>query len=86
MNFTFELIPYLKELIGFSKFRHTEQDDYPIIVNAFIRQHYSQSKVEAVMNNYIVEPNEKHTQEFQLFQVCRNEAKSYAKELLGLEE
>ena len=86
MTFTFELTPYLKELIGFSKFRHTEQDDYPIIVNAFIRQHYSQSKVEAVMNNYLDDmTNEKHKAEFDELQDYRKACKQEAKRLLGIE-
>lgn len=64
----------------------TEQDKinvYPELVSEFVRQNYLQNEVEAILNNYIAEPQE-HTIEFQELQEYRKKCKAYAKELLKL--
>lgn len=64
----------------------TEQDKlnvYPRLVSEFVRQNYSQNKVEAILNNYIADPQEYAT-EFQELQAYRKTCKDRAKELLKL--
>ena len=62
---------------------------YGELVEHFVRDSkygYNASKVESIINNYLDEPNEKHTKEFQDLQAYRKECKLEAKRILGLEE
>ena len=62
---------------------------YGELVEHFVRDPkygYNASKVESIINNYLDEPNEKHTKEFQDLQAYRKECKLEAKRILGLEE
>lgn len=71
--------------IDLIKIAKKEQSVYPELVDCLIRERYSVSQVEAIMNNYLDEPNEKHTAEFQSLQAYRRECKAQAKEILGIE-
>ena len=58
---------------------------YGQLVDSFVRQKYSQSQVEAVMNNYLEDmTNVKHHDEFMELSNYRTACKNYAKQLLGL--
>ena len=57
-----------------------QEDFYGQLVNQLIREKYSQSQVEAILNNYLNEPeNEKYKQEFIALQSFRTECKEVAK-------
>lgn len=56
---------------------------YDEIVSAIIRDKYSNDKMQAIINNHLMEPDEEHIKEFQEMQEWRKFAKSYAKELLA---
>lgn len=58
----------------------TEEKDYGPIVSTLIRAHYSQDQVEAITQNYLVEPEE-HKQEFDDLQEWRVESKRIAKSI-----
>ena len=50
-------------------------------VNRLIRERYTQSDVEAILNNYLSDPeNEQYKREFVAFQEFRAECKRQAKE------
>lgn len=73
----------LQDLIDTSLTEQDKLNSYPELVSQFVRQNYSQNKVEAIINNYIAEPQE-HAIEFQELQEYRKKCKNYAKELLKL--
>ncbi len=61
---------------------------YGELVEHFVRDPkygYNASKVESIINNYLDEPNEKHTKEFQDLQAYRKECKRVAKEVLEID-
>jgi len=58
----------------------TEEKDYGPMVSTLIRAHYSQDQVEAITQNYLVEPEE-HKQEFDDLQEWRVESKRIAKSI-----
>lgn len=74
----------LKDIVEFVKGTPRANQVYGSVVNDFLRQEYKADKVESIINNYLDEPNEKHTAEFQELQAYRKECKAYAKEVLGL--
>lgn len=57
------------------------EDDYGKIVSAIIRGVYSEDDVEAILNNYLSDP-EGHSEEFETLQLWRNEAKSTARQII----
>ena len=73
----------LQDLIDTSITEQDKINSYPELVKSFVRQNYSQDKVEAIINNHLAEPQE-HTAEFQELQEYRKKCKAYAKELLKL--
>jgi len=73
----------LQDLIDTSLTEQDKLNVYPELVSKFVRQNYSQNEVEAIINNYIAEPQE-HTTEFQELQEYRKKCKTHAKELLKL--
>ena len=75
----------LKDIVEFVKGTPRAEQVYGGVVNDLLRQQYKADKVESIINNYLDEPNEKHTAEFQELQAYRKECKAYAKEVLGLE-
>lgn len=86
MEYTFRIDEKLQDLIDTSITAEDKQTTYGIVVNKFIRQYYSEDRVEAILNNYLDTPSdEKHMQEFRILQECRKQAKIYAKELLKIE-
>lgn len=86
MEYTFKIDEKLQDLIDTSITAKDKQKTYGIVVNKFIRQYYSEDRVEAILNNYLDTPSdEKHMQEFRILQECRKQAKAYAKELLKIE-
>lgn len=76
----------LKKIVEFVKGTERANQVYGRVVNDLLRQQYKADKVESIINNYLDEPNEKHTKEFQDLQAYRRECKQEAKRLLGLEE
>ena len=58
--------------------------DYDSIVNAIISKEYPNDKMQAVINNYLLDPsNEDTTKEFNDMQAFRKKAKDWAKDLLN---
>lgn len=76
----------LKKIVEFVKGTPRAEQVYGRVVNDLLRQQYKADRVESILNNYLDEPNEKHTKEFQDLQAYRKECKAEAKRLLGLEE
>lgn len=76
----------LKDIVEFVKGTPRANQVYGSVVNDLLRQQYKADKVESIINNYLDEPNEKHTKEFQDLQAYRKECKAEAKRILGLEE
>ena len=53
------------------------------LINAFVREKYSVSQVEAIINNYLLDAtNEEYLKEFNDMQEWRKEAKSIAKKIV----
>lgn len=53
------------------------------IINTFIREKYSVSQVEAIVNNYLLDDtNKEYLKEFNDMQEWRKQAKSIAKEII----
>ena len=84
LEYTFKLDEKLQDLIDTSLTDYDKQITYGILVNKFIRQYYTEDRVEAILNNKLAEPSEKHEADFNDLQVCRASAKAYAKRLLGM--
>ena len=58
----------------------TRDEKYARLVDAYVREKYSQSAVEAIINNYLSDPeNEKYKAEFAALQMYREECKNKAK-------
>ena len=58
--------------------------DYDSIVNAIVSREYTNDKMQAVINNYLLDPsNEDTTKEFNDMQAFRKKAKDWAKDLLN---
>ena len=58
----------------------TRDVKYARLVDAYVREKYSQSAVEAIINNYLSDPeNEKYKAEFAALQIYREECKEKAK-------
>lgn len=57
-------------------------DDYPMLVSAIVRGKYSQDDVEALTQNYIVNPT-KYGDDWEALQLWRNKAKAVAKEVVS---
>ena len=75
----------LKKIVEFVKETPRAEQVYGRVVNDFLRQQYKADKVESIINNYLDEPNEKHTKEFQDLQAYRKECKLEAKRLLEID-
>lgn len=57
---------------------------YDVIVSSLIREKYSQNAVEAILANYLADPeNEAYKAEFEAFSAYRAECKAKAKEEAG---
>lgn len=66
--------------IGLAKVCGEQEKMYNKLVSIFIRKKYSQNRIEAILNNYISEPdNEKYRAEFLELQAYRAECKKQAK-------
>lgn len=74
----------LKKIVEMTKGTELAPRSYGRVVNNLLRQKYQADKVESIINNYLDEPNEKHTKEFQDLQAYRKECKAKAKEILGI--
>ena len=58
----------------------TRDEKYARLVDAYVREKYSQSAVEAIINNYLSDPeNEEYKAEFVALQLYREECKNKAK-------
>jgi len=60
---------------------HFDVNNYPHIVSAIVRDRYSADDVEAIINNYLADP-EGHSEEFVALQQWRDVAKRTARELI----
>lgn len=85
IEYNFKIDEKLQDLIDTCLTDEDRQNTYGILVNKFIRQYYNEDRVEAIINNKLAEPSEKHEADFNDLQVCRASAKAYAKEVLGIE-
>ena len=74
----------LKKIVDFVKGTPRAEQVYGSVVNDLLRQQYKADKVESILNNYLAEPNESHTKDFQDLQAYREECKQEAKRILGL--
>ena len=62
-------------------------DLYGSLVTKYIRERYTKDEVEAIVNNYLDDPNnEKYVAEFRALQNCRKMAKKLVRQELGIEE
>lgn len=62
-----------------------KQSSYGELVERLVRKRYSQSQVEAIINNYLDDSeNEQYKAEFLELQAYRKECKAEAKNILGL--
>lgn len=84
IEYDFKIDEKLQDLIDTCLTDEDRQNTYGILVNKFIRQYYNEDRVEAIINNKLAEPSEKHEADFNDLQVCRASAKAYAKRLLGM--
>ena len=75
----------LKDIVEFVKGTPRANQVYGSVVNDLLRQEYKADKVESIINNYLDDPNEKHTKEFQDLQAYRKECKMVAKEVLEID-
>ena len=58
--------------------------DYDSIVNAIVSKEYPNDKMQAIINNYLLDPSNKDTtKEFNDMQAFRKKAKDWAKDLLN---
>lgn len=65
--------------------KYMQSLDYGELVARLVRQRYSQSDVEAIINNYLGDNgNEQYQSEFKALQEYRKKCKAKAKEMLGL--
>ena len=76
----------LKKIVSFVSGTDKAERVYGRVVNDLLRQQYKADRVESIINNYLDEPNEKHTQEFTDLQNYRKQCKQEAKTILGMEE
>lgn len=64
----------------------TDDKTYANLVERLVREKYSQSDIEAIVNNYLDDSeNESYKAEFVALQTYRKECKAKAKALLGRE-
>ena len=75
----------LKDIVEFVKGTPRANQVYGRVVNDLLRQQYKADRVESIINNYLDEPNEKHSKEFQDLQAYRKECKKQAKIILEIE-
>ena len=62
------------------------QNAYGELVERLVRKRYSQSQVEAIINNYLDDSeNSQYKAEFLEMQAYRKECKAKAKEILGIQ-
>lgn len=59
------------------------QIEYDELVNKLIIIKYPNDKMQAVINNYLLDNSEKHINEFNEMQNYRNECKLFAKEIIA---
>lgn len=59
------------------------QIEYDELVNKLIIIKYPNDKMQAVINNYLLDNSEKHVNEFNEMQNYRNECKLFAKEIIA---
>ena len=75
----------VEKQLKLAKANNTQEKMYEQLVTKYIRSKYSQSRIEAIVNNYLDEPtNEKYLAEFQELQSYRKECKLRAKFELGI--
>nr|DAI65395.1 MAG TPA: hypothetical protein [Caudoviricetes sp.] len=64
----------------FAEHGETKEERYNRLVAAFVREKYSQNAVEAIINNYLADPNNtEYVAEFTALQNFRKECKAKAK-------
>jgi len=68
------------DLMFLAEYGETKTARYAELVDKYVRERYSQSAVEAILNNYIADPSdEEHAEEFAALQTYRAECKARAK-------
>ena len=56
---------------------------YDKLVSAIIKSHFNDDKIQAIINNYLLDSSEEHVKEFNELQEWRKRAKQIAKEILA---
>ena len=74
--------PWQADEVEYNHKEALQESDYGPMVSAIIRSEYSEDAVEAIVNNYLADPDG-HTEEFQQLQVWRTEAKQRAREVIS---
>ena len=57
--------------------------EYGHIVSSIIRSKYDDNEMQAIINNYLLDQSEEHTEKFNKMQLWRNKAKEVAKEVMS---
>lgn len=71
---------HFDDLVYLAENGETKAEKYAALVDKYVREKYSQSAVEAILNNYIGAPEvEKHVTEFEALQEWRAECKERAR-------
>ena len=71
---------HFADLWYYAENSETRDEKYARLVDAYVREKYSQSAVEAIINNYLSDPeNEEYKAEFAALQMYREECKNKAK-------
>ena len=74
--------PWQADEVEYNHKEALQKSDYGPMVSAIVRSEYSEDAVEAIVNNYLADPDG-HTEEFQQLQAWRTEAKQRAREVIS---
>ena len=56
---------------------------YDKLVSAIIKSHFNDDKIQAIINNYLLDSSEEHVKEFNELQEWRKRAKQISKDILA---
>lgn len=73
--------PWMADEVEYNHKEALQESDYGPMVSAIIRSEYSEDAVEAIVNNYLADPDG-HTEEFQQLQEWRAKAKQAARTII----
>lgn len=73
--------PWMADEVEYNHKEALRESDYGPMVSAIIRSEYSEDAVEAIVNNYLADPDG-HAEEFQQLQEWRAKAKQAARTII----